>query len=64
MNGIDIKKKRLTERQQIKLAVILSVHGAANKFCAKAGVSFPSMKAAFAGKELSEQIINKIIKAL
>lgn len=64
MNGIIIKKKKLLFTQILKLTNATMINGKAKDFCEKAGVSYPSMKAARDGKELSEQIIDKIIALL
>lgn len=63
MNGITIPKKKLTPAQ-IKKLQDATGHGQAYKWCVDNGVSFPSMKAARDGEELSEIMIKKIIKAL
>ena len=61
MNGIIIPKKTLTPIQVKKLKASIHEHGSAKIWCQTNGVSFPSMKKARDGKELSVYLIDKII---
>lgn len=64
MNGIIIPKKKLSLSQQIKLKKAILGYGKTKAFSKSAGVSVPCVTKAANGNILSEQIIDKIIKAL
>lgn len=68
MNGITIPKKRLTKSQADKIISATKFYKTQLEglidFANEAGIGVSSLQKAIAGKELSEQIIDKIIAAL
>lgn len=64
MNGIQIPKSKLNAADRAVLLTIIKPHGAKRAFAKKAGISIPSLKAASKGQYLSDQIIDKIVRAI